>query len=149
MIRQLDLTDENVNKAVRSGLHQAADKIMKAQKQLIAGKSQRLANAVTKSSIYVTKKGVVGVSIGYHSSAFKTDQNGFNAGIVGTVFEFGRPGKRGNTMKQNRNGKIYTVKKGVIQPHPHIRRGFHNAAPQACQAVIDAIQNEIDKMGDN
>lgn len=167
-IQKLDLMDENINKAVREGLHKGADIICREQKRLAPSKLN-LSQYISKGNIYTTKKGVLGVAVGYMADTFKKDENGFNPGVVAMTYEFGRPGKTpersDEEMKQirkripNKDEKRkywkkavpteVKIKKGAIQPHSHIRRGFHNAAPQACQAVIDAIQNQIDKMGDN
>ena len=147
-IKSLDMLDENVNKATREGLNKGADIIVAAQKKHISAKSQRLANAISKGKIYVTKKGNIGISTGYHAKAFKKDKDGFNAGIVGMVFEFGRPGKKGDTMIQKRNGKTVTVKIGAVQPIPHIKRGFDETVEQASQAVINSVSAEIDKLGE-
>ena len=108
-MKSLDMLDENVSKAVVTGLKKGAEIIVNAQKRRISAKSQRLADAISKSRIYTTKKGSVGISTGYHAKAFKKDKDGFRAGIVGMVFEFGRPGKKGDTMKQVRNGETVTV----------------------------------------
>ena len=97
---------------------------------------------------YVTKKGNIGISTGYHARAFKKDKDGFRAGIVGMVFEFGRPGQKGDTMTQKRNGKTITVKIGAIQPVPHIRQGFDETVEQASQTVINSVSAEIDKLGE-
>ena len=135
-IKTLDLMDEKINKAVRDGLHKGADIILAEQ----------------KGNVYVTKKGVLGVAVGYLSDAFIPDENNINHGVIGSVYEFGRPGqspqRSGDTMTQKRHGKLYTVKKGAIQPQPHIRRGFDNVVEQAAQAVIDSISAELDKFGD-
>lgn len=147
-IKSLDMLDENVNKATRNGLNKGADIIVNAQKRHISSKSQRLANAISKGKIYVTKKGNIGISTGYHAKAFKKDKDGFQAGIVGMVFEFGRPGKKGDTMTQKRNGETVTIKKGAIQPVPHIRQGFDETVEQASQTVINSVSAEIDKLGE-
>ena len=151
-IKELDLLDENVNKAVRDGLHKGADIILAEQKRLAPSKLN-LSDYISKSNVYVTKKGVLGVAVGYLSDAFIPDENNINHGAIGSMYEFGRPGqspeRSGNTMTQKRHGKTYTVKKGTIQPQPHIRRGFDNVVEQAAQAVIDSISAEIDKFGDN
>ena len=68
--------------------------------------------------------------------------------MVGMVFEFGRPGQKGDTMKQKRNGETVTVKIGAVQPVPHIRAGFDEAVNSASQAVIDTVSAEIDKLGE-
>ena len=147
-MKSLDMLDENVSKATVKGLNKGAEIIVNAQKRRISAKSQRLADAVSKGNIYTTKKGSVGISTGYHAKAFKKDKDGFRAGIVGMVFEFGRPGKKGDTMKQVRNCETVTVKIGAIQPIPHIRAGFDEAVNNASQTVIDTVSAEIDKLGD-
>ena len=156
-IQKLDLMDENINKAVRVGMHRGANIICKEQRRLAP---YNLSRYISQSDIYVTEKGVLGVAIGY-----MIEDDDINVFAVGNMFEFGRPGKSSDTRKNkyrwySRRSKkraekgqpeleVFKGLKGTIQPIPHIRRGFHNAAPQACQAVIDAIQNEIDKIGDN
>ena len=150
-IKNLDLMDENINKAVRDGLHKGADIILAEQKRLAPSKLN-LSDYISKGNVYVTKKGVLGVAVGYLSDAFIPDENNINHGVIGSVYEFGRPGqspqRSGDTMTQKRHGKLYTVKKGAIQPQPHIRRGFDNVVEQAAQAVIDSISAELDKLGD-
>lgn len=149
LIKTLDVFNENVNKAVREGINKGADIILAEQKRLAP---EKLSEYISKGKLYVTKKGVVGITTGYQANAFKPDENGSNHGLAGMVYEFGRPGKSPkrskDTMSQKRHGKIYTVKKGTIQAQPHIRRGFDNVVEQAAQAVIDAISSEIDKLGD-
>ena len=147
-MKNLNMLDENVSKAAVKGLNKGADIIVNAQKRHISAKSQRLADAISKGTIYTTKKGSVGISTGYHRGAFKKDKDGFRPGIVGMVFEFGRPGKKGDTMKQKRNGKTVTVKIGAVQPVPHIRAGFDEAVKSASQTVIDTVSAEIDKLGE-
>lgn len=150
-IKNLDLMDENINKAVREGLHKGADIILAEQKRLAPDKLD-LAKHISKGNVYVTKKGVLGVAVGYFSDAFVPDENNINHGVIGSMYEFGRPGqspeRSGKEMTQKRHGKLYKVKKGTIQPIPHIRRGFDNVAEQAAQAVIDSISAELDKFGD-
>lgn len=169
MIKKLDLLDEDVNKAIREAMHEGADIIMNEQKRLISDVSPKLADAIGKSNVYTTKKGDVGISVGYQQSAFKTDSEGFNPGVVGMTWEFGRPGtssqRSGETMKQvrriipNRKKGVrrkdwgeavptkIMVKKGRIQPHPHIRRGFDNKVHEAVQVVVSAVENEVKKAG--
>lgn len=152
-IKKLDLMDENVNAALRTGLNTGADIIISDQRRRIRGKSRRLAQAITKGGIYTTSSGGLGIKTGYQDDAFKTEGDGFNAGVVGMTFEFGRPGqssagRRSDTMTQTRHGKRYKVKKGSIQPLPHIRSGFDASVNAASQAVIDAYNREIDKLGD-
>lgn len=149
-IRELDLFDENVNRALRTAMHEAGNMICLAQRRLV--KSQRLAAAITTGQVYTTKKGSLNISVGYQPEAFKTDGDGFNPGVVGMVTEFGRPGqspqRSGDTMKQTRGGKKYTVKKGTIQPRPHIRPGFDSTKEAAAQKLINAYSAEINKLGD-
>lgn len=153
-IKELDMFDENVNRALRTALHTAGDMIGQTQKRLVLSKSKRLAAAISTSQVYTTKDGALGITSGYQSGAFKTDSDGFNPGLVGMVTEFGRPGqsaqRSGDTMTQIRGGKRYSVSKGRIriQPYPHIRRGFDSAKEQAAQVLINAYNAEIDKLGD-
>ena len=154
LIKTLDVFNENVNKAVRDGINKGADIILAEQKRLAP---EKLSEYISKGKLYVTKKGVVGIATGYLENAFTGDavkENGqeFQPGLVGMVYEFGRPGtspqRSKDTMSQKRHGKIYTVKKGTIQAQPHIRRGFDNKVDEAVQTVIDYINAEIDKLGE-
>lgn len=186
-IKELDMFDENVNNALRTGLHEAGDMICQAQKRLIESKPasvsegkykkytrtskyrlKRLSEAISTGNVYTTKSGALGITSGYQADAFKTDSEGFNAGLVGMVTEFGRPGKTsqrsGSKMKQVRkripNKKTakrkdwdqavpteVEIEKGTIQPYPHIRRGFDAVKDRAAQVLIDAYNTEIDKLG--
>ena len=162
-IRELDKFDENVNKALRAGLHEVGTMICQSQRRLILSKPRarperkskmrlvKLSEAITTSAIYTTKSGALGITSGYQSGAFKTDSDGFNPGLVGMVTEFGRPGqsaqRSGDTMMQTRGGKKYSIGKGTIQPYPHIRRGFDAVKDRAAQVLIDAYNAEIDKLG--
>ena len=155
LIQELDLLDENINKAVRKALHKGADIILAEQRRLAP---HNLSHYISKGNIYTTKNGTLGIAIGYMSDTFKEDENGFNAGVVGMTYEFGRPGngvfepfgidRSSPTMIQVRNGEEVEVNKGTIQAEPHIRRGFDNVVEQAAQAVIDSISAELDKFGD-
>ena len=149
-INKLNLFDKNINKAVRTALNDSADMILAAQKQSISSKSQKLANEITKGKIYITKKGVLGISTGYQRSAFKETSNGKNLGVIGLTFEFGRPGssrtRKGSTMKQKRGKKVVEVKKGTIAAVPHIRRGFDMKINAACNNVIEKVKNEIQNL---
>lgn len=168
LIKDLNLLDENVNKAVRNGLHKGADIILAEQKRLAPDKLD-LAKHISKGNVYVTKNGVLGVAVGYLSDAFVPDENNINHGVIGSMYEFGRPGqtpeRSDKEMEQKRkripNKKSakrkdwkkavptrVKINKGTIQAQPHIRRGFDNVVEQAAQAVIDAISSEIDKLGD-
>ena len=149
-IKELDMFDENVNKALRTAMHEAGDMVCQAQKRLILSKSRRLSEAITTGRVYTTRDGALGITSGYQAGSFKTDSEGFNPGLVGMVTEFGRPGesprRSGEVMSQRRNGKIYKVRKGAIQPYPHIRRGFDAVKEQAAQTLINAYNAELDKL---
>lgn len=165
-IRQLDLMDDNVNKALREGLNSGADIIRDAQRRLILGKPTsakskrkhkgglaKLAKAIDKGEIFATKKGAIGIKIGYQPEAFKNDAEGFNAGVTGMTIEFGRPGqssstRRSSTMVQMRNEKRVSIHKGSIQPYPHIRPGHDSHVEQASQEVINKYNQVIDKLGE-
>ena len=167
LIKQLDLMNENINKAVREGLNKGADIILAEQRRLAP---YNLSHYISKSHIYVTKNGTLGIETGYLIDAFNGDavkENGqeFKPGLVGMTFEFGRPGNS-STFRKNKYRyyhryskkraektggtglEVFKGLKGTIQPIPHIRRGFDNVVEQAAQAVIDAISSEIDKLGD-
>lgn len=166
-IKQLDLMNENVNKTLRNALYEAGKMIEQEQKRCILGAAYqkkekkkggstlgaRLAPHISVGKIFPTKKGSLSISSGYQDDAFKTEADGFNPGVVGMTWEFGRPGqsssyRRNENMRQKRNGKTLKVKKGAIQPVPHIRRGFDNVKEQAAQTVIEAYNREIDKLSE-
>lgn len=168
LINQLDMFNEDVNRTVRESVHKGADIIMNEQKRLISGKSQKLADAISKSRVYTTKKSGIGISTGYMPDAFETDSDGFNPGIVGMVFEFGRPGqstaqRKNEKMKQIRKRipnketarrkdweeavpTEVEIRKGKIQPQSHIRRGFDNKVEEAVKVVFDSVSSCIDKL---
>ena len=168
LIKQLNMMNESVNLAVRNAMQDGANIIVNEQKRLAPDKLD-LAGHISKSKLYVTKKGVIGITTGYQPNAFEPDEDGINHGIVGMTYEFGRPGKSpqhsSDTMKQvrmripNKKEKrkywkkaVPTEvdwKKGTIQPHPHIRRGFDNKVNEAVQILIKHINNAIDKAGEN
>ena len=161
MIKKLDLLDEDVNKAIREAMHEGADIIMKEQKRLISDVSPKLADTISKSNVYATRKGEIGISVGYQQSAFKEDSEGFNPGVVGMTWEFGRPGqssqRSGKTMKQKRMvndstgekvAKEIDVKKGKIDPHPHIWKGFDTKKAAAVKVVADAVERIVKKNSD-
>lgn len=152
-IKELDLMDARVNAALRRGLNAGADVILREQKRRIQGKSRRLAQAIGKGSIYTTKSGGLGISTGYQDDAFRTDADGFNAGVVGMTYEFGRPGtstnrRRSETMTQTRHGRRFKVRKGAIQPVSHIRAGFDAAVNRAANEVIAEYEREMDKLSE-
>ena len=161
---------EKVPEMVNKVLNEGADMIVAEQKRLISGKSERLAENISKSRIYTTKRGRTGISAGYQPDAFEDDADGFNPGVVGMVHEFGRPGqssrRSGDKMKQTRkripNKKTakrkdweeavpteVEISKGTIQPVPHIRRGFDNVREKAVNLVIDAVEKEVEKIGES
>ena len=72
-IRQLDLFNDHVNKALVAGMYTGADMIKNEQKRLISGKSRRLSAAIDKSEIKVTKSGSLKVTSGYQADSFKID----------------------------------------------------------------------------
>lgn len=147
LIKKFDMMDENVNKAVREGLKAGADIIMKEQKRLIASKSQRLADSITKSRVYANKKNQLGVQTGYQAEAFKADKEGETPpGRVGMIFEFGRPGQKGkDEITQTRNGEKVKVKNGKIEPVPHIRRGFDAKKEEAVKTVAEKLEKAVEK----
>lgn len=171
-IKSLDLLDENVNRSVRENICKGGGVICAEQKRLAESINPKLADAIDLSRVYVTKKGVIGITSGYQADAFKTDADGFNPGIVGSTYEFGRPGgspgRTKETMKQKRKirtatkttkkGKVIKdrtqpaepkeidVKKGYIAARPHIRRGFDIKVNEAVQTVIDGVNAEIGKV---
>jgi hypothetical protein len=151
MIKKLDMFDENVNQNVRNTMNSASNEILNEQKRLILTKSKKLADAISCSGVYTTKKSVIGVKIGYQSGAFEDNGAGFNAGVIGTMYEFGRPGQSSSqrsktTMTQIRNGKEVTVRKGTISAIPHIRRGFDNKVESAAKKIVEAVDKELKKL---
>lgn len=171
-------------------------KIKNPYTQITQTNSQNLLlhNPATKRTYY----GVLSITIGYHANAFNyeqtknhdsrtytTSRNGTvhdgdywkaasrdKPGIIGMVYEFGRPGKssahhrNSKTMKQIRmripnkkdTKRKYWKKavptevdwnKGTIQPRPHIRRGFDNKVNAAVQALLNHVNNAINRAGDN
>lgn len=159
LIKKLDMFDEKQNAAVLSAMHKAGTMIEREQRRLISSKSKRLAGAIKQGKVYVTRRGAVGVTVGYQDDAFETYSDGFNPGIIGTMFEFGRPGqsdarRRSKSMKQVRKDKEgkekeVTISKGKIDPEPHIRRGFDNVKEQAVQMVIDNVMKELKEIFGN
>lgn len=113
----------------------------------------------------VSRKGIV------HDGDYWKQASKEKPGVIGLTYEFGRPGKstehhrNSDTMKQvrmripNKKEKrkywkkaVPTEvdwKKGTIQPHPHISRGFDNKVNEAVQILIKHINNAIDKAGEN
>jgi hypothetical protein len=153
-IKKLDMYDRQQNEALRTALHQVGDNMKQAQRRRISGvkAGNKLSEFITRGEVYTTKKGSLGIRSGYQAGAFKTDSEGFNPGVVGMTWEFGRPGqsprRSGATMTQTRNGKKVTVKKGTIQPVPHIRAGFDDTVEQNVQTLISAVNAVTDKLGE-
>ena len=153
-IKKLDMYDQQQNEALRTALHQVGDNMKQAQKRRISGVKvgDKLSEYITCGAVYTTEKGSLGIRSGYQAGAFKTDSDGFNPGVVGMTWEFGRPGqsprRSGPTMTQTRNGKKVTVKKGAIQPVPHIRAGFDDTVEQNVQTLINAVNAVTDKLGE-
>lgn len=157
LLKKLDATKDSSNEAIRRGVNAGADIVMEEQKRLIRGKSRRLADAISKSGIVVEKKGAVSVSTGYQEDCFNVGQGKEywkreSVGIIGLVHEFGRPGESpGRTdpvMKQTRNGKKVKVKKGLIVPTPHIRRGHDIKIGEAAEACAEIFEEEIGRSMD-
>lgn len=152
LIRQLDMFDERQNAALRTALDTVGDNMAQAQKRHIQGTEvgKKLSGHISRSRVYTTKKGVLGVRTGYQAGAFKKDSDGFSPGVVGMVYEFGRPGtsprRSGKTMKQTRNGKQVEVSKGTIQPRPHIRLGYDETLEQNIQTIVNAVNAEIERL---
>lgn len=148
-IEKLNLLDDNVNAAVRAGIHDGAALIEAEQKRLAPSKT---ASAIKTGSIYSTKKGKLKVDVGYLSDSFKKNENGDGLGLIGTIYEFGRPGsspqRSSDTMIQKRGGTEYEVKKGTIQPVPHIRRGFDNKSGQAALITVNYVNDKIEEVFD-
>ena len=153
-IKKLDMYDQRQNEALLTALHKVGDNMKQAQKRRISGvkAGNKLSEFITRGEVYTTKNGSLGIQSGYQSGAFKTDSEGFNPGVVGMTWEFGRPGqsprRSGDTMTQTRNGKKVTVKKGAIQPVPHIRAGFDDTVEQNVQTLINAVNAVTDKLGE-
>lgn len=150
LIEKLNLLDDNVNAAVRTGIHEGAALIEAEQKRLAPSKT---ASAIKTGSIYSTKKGKLKVDVGYLSESFKKNGDKDGLGLIGTIYEFGRPGesspqRSSDTMIQKRGGKEYEVKKGEIQPVPHIRRGFDNKSGQAVEITVKYVKDKIGEVFD-
>lgn len=153
-IKKLDMYDQQQNEALRTALHQVGDNMKQAQKRRISGVKvgDKLSEYITCGAVYTTEKGSLGIRSGYQAGAFKTDSDGFNPGVVGMTWEFGRPGqsprRSGATMTQTRNGKRVEVNKGAIQPVPHIRAGADDTLEHNVQTLINAVNTVTDKLGE-
>lgn len=199
-IKSLDLLDDNVNKSVRKNIKKGAGLIMSEQKRLIEGTAQWLADCIEMGVVYVTKNGTIGVTTGYQYDAFNYEDTARkkyrthtvsrqgivhdadywryadkeHAGVIGLMFEFGRPGKsiahhrNSDTMKQvrrirtatktTRKGRVIKdrskpaepkeidVKKGYVPASPHIRRGFDVKLEDAIGVIFSGINDEVKKV---
>lgn len=150
-IRDLDLTKDEVARAIPKAMQQGAKKIVAEQQRLIRDTSKRCAAAIGYSGVFSDKRGKFGVSCGYLSDAFaKKDADGSNPGVIGVMYEHGRPGssryRTATKMKQTRHGKQVEVSKGAIAPVPHIRYGFDLKIGEAADTVINTVANELKKV---
>lgn len=150
LIKKLDMYDKKQNETVRNGLVKIGNNMANVQRRLIGGTKvgELLTPYIRRSRIYTTKKGLLGVTAGYQPGAFK-NVGGFNPGIVGMTYEFGRPGQRrnGTDMYQTRNGKRVKVRKGTIQAVPHIRPAYHQTLAENIRTLADAVQEAINETG--
>ena len=153
-IRELDMFKENVNKALRLALHHCGERIAGAQRRFIRYKSKRLSDAIGVGNVYTTQSGVLGIRVGYLEKAFELDNSldpPARIGVVGLVYEFGRPGQSNGSRSspetyRHVNGNSYKVKKGAIQPIPHIRRGFDEIKEYCVRDLIRYYEEELDKL---
>lgn len=149
-INSFDRLDENVQRAVQTGMREGARIIQQEQKRLILarnnkdGSPSRLANLIKIGHISSNRKGTYRIFVGYSSEALKEHPEAL-------ALEFGRPSlyrKHVNfTVKQVRNGKEVEVVNGYIPEYSHIRRAWDNKIGEAAQAVIDSIDNELEAFG--
>lgn len=161
-IKQLDLMNANVNRALRNSLKHCGKMIAGSQKRKIRYKSKRLADAIGEGEIFITENGALGIKVGYQPWTFDVDYEDVDyendvstkIGVIGMVFEFGRPGQSAErsslTTYRHLNGSKsgFLVKKGAIQPIPHIRSGFDEIKPYCVNIVIEAYNREIDKLSE-
>lgn len=149
-IRQLDLLNDDVNKALRRAMHEGA-KIISYEQQMLANMiSFDIASFISESDLEVIGNGQLSITTGLLEDAFDFDNDSENIGIIGMTWEFGRPGespkRNTDTMEQIRNGKKYKVIKGRINPRPFIRPGFDRTVKAASQRVIDVVNRETGKV---
>ena len=138
LIKELDLLDENVDRALITAVDKAGDTILNAQKALIAPKSKLLSNAMKKSRVYVTRRGQIHVKTGYFG----------REGKIGMNYEFGRPGEKKKLRIIKKNGEEIVVKtSGAIQAVPHMRRGAEKSEDAAAKILTDAVEEELKKAG--
>ena len=147
-IRELDMFDENVNKALLVALHEAGNMICQVQKRMILSKPRakpdrksnlrlvKLADAIKTSRVYTTKSGALGITSGYQAGCFKTDSEGFNPGLVGMVTEFGRPG----TSAQRSGEKKKKKRKRIPNKGTAKRKDWQPAVPTEVEIDKGTIQ---------
>lgn len=148
LISSLDLMKEDVRAAVAEGLRDGAEIIAAEQRRLAGEISSKLPPAISVGKIETTKKGRLRIASGYLH--FNGSDNKDPA-VIGSVFEYGRPGKSKahsdpkRYWHYTRNGKtIFLVQeKGTIQPRPHIRRGFDNKKEEACRVLESRVNSVI------
>lgn len=148
LISSLDLMKEDVRGAVADGLRAGAEIIAAEQRRLAGEISSKLPPAISVGKIETTKKGRLRIASGYLH--FNGSDNKDPA-VIGSVFEYGRPGKSKahsdpkRYWHYTRNGKtiIMVQEKGTIQPRPHIRRGFDNKKDEACRALESRVNSVI------
>ena len=115
-------------------------------------------------SFTISKKGLI------HDQDYWKHASTVRPGVIGLTYEFGRPGKstahhrNSPTMKQirrripNKDAKRseqkkavpteVDIRKGTIQPHSHIRRGFDGKKKESARIVISVVENEVRKLGE-
>lgn len=78
LIQQLDLFEEKQNEAVRNGLHKVGENMRRAQKRRISGVKggQKLADAISVSKIYTTKKRCARHYVRVSGRRFQSGQRG-------------------------------------------------------------------------
>jgi len=135
LIKDIDVMTEDVANGVSESMRRGGEIIANEQRQLISGKSSKLAGLIIVGKIYVTKKGNATISTGYDGDAIKQAPES-------VILEFGRPGKK-NKGIDKRGRKI-----GKMEAIPHIRKGFDIAKENAANSVINKI-DEIIKKGWN
>ena len=188
LIDSLDMMKDYQRTALIDGMHEAGNIIIAEQKRLISGKSKRLEQAIGHDGVGSYKESDIFnpvtlekdnrsayyIRCGYLEDAFETDKDGFNPGVIGLMYEFGRPGesniakRQSKTVKQKRKrrkkirvsskrknakGWKYSeaepaeveINKGIIVPVPHVRRGFDNKVEEAVNAVAEVLEEAIEK----
>ena len=140
LINKLDLMDEAVNKEVRKAIADGAEIVANEQRRLAP--YDYLRRHISASKVQTTQRNNFVVTTGYQKEAFEEDGQKKKPGVVGLVFEFGRPGKspQGSSEKD-----ILGRRKGAIQPQPHIRQGFDNKVEEAARTTVEAVEKIIER----